>query len=191
MRFLKKVINVAPVICVASLVLSAGALGQSTDKSKGDSAKAAIQVKHLKLQTTCPVTGDPINKKLYVDYKTKRIYVCCSSCLDAVKKEPEKYIKKLENMGQGVETIGEKPKKDGKDVKADTSMKGMDMNGMKMTVDTTAKTAQAGYWTCPMHPEVHQSTAGQCPICGMNLVFKKNDKDETKMQGMDHGKMKM
>lgn len=27
-----------------------------------------------------------------------------------------------------------------------------------------------GYWTCPMHPQVHEHAKGQCPICGMNLV---------------------
>lgn len=26
------------------------------------------------------------------------------------------------------------------------------------------------YYTCPMHPSVHSTTPGQCPICGMNLV---------------------
>jgi len=26
------------------------------------------------------------------------------------------------------------------------------------------------YWTCPMHPDVHQRTAGSCPRCGMELV---------------------
>jgi len=26
------------------------------------------------------------------------------------------------------------------------------------------------YWTCPMHPTVHESRAGSCPICGMELI---------------------
>ncbi len=26
------------------------------------------------------------------------------------------------------------------------------------------------YWTCAMHPSVHQSGPGQCPICGMTLL---------------------
>ncbi|MBX7149549.1 hypothetical protein K1X76_10765 [bacterium] len=28
----------------------------------------------------------------------------------------------------------------------------------------------SGYWTCPMHPQVHQHEKGKCPICGMDLV---------------------
>jgi YHS domain-containing protein len=152
-------------------------------------AKTGAHAAKLQPQTTCPITGDPIDKKLYVDYKGKRIYVCCSSCLATLKKDPEKYIKKLEKKGQGVEAISDDSKMEGKDVKADTSMKGMDMKGMKMAGDTASKVKEAGYWTCPMHPEIHQSAPGQCPICGMNLVFKKNAKDTTSMKGKDHGKM--
>jgi YHS domain-containing protein len=75
-------------------------MASDTSKMAPDTGK-----KMLSPQTTCPVTGDPINKKLYVDYKGKRIYVCCESCIGRVKKNPEKYIKKLEAMGQSVETI--------------------------------------------------------------------------------------
>lgn len=28
-------------------------------------------------------------------------------------------------------------------------------------------------YTCPMHPEVQQSTSGKCPKCGMALELKK------------------
>jgi hypothetical protein len=27
-----------------------------------------------------------------------------------------------------------------------------------------------GYYTCPMHPQVHEHKPGKCPICGMELV---------------------
>lgn len=30
--------------------------------------------------------------------------------------------------------------------------------------------ADAGSWTCPMHPEIVQDEPGSCPICGMDLV---------------------
>jgi hypothetical protein len=29
-------------------------------------------------------------------------------------------------------------------------------------------------YSCPMHPEVTQSTAGNCPKCGMQLIDKKD-----------------
>ncbi len=33
-------------------------------------------------------------------------------------------------------------------------------------------TERAVQYTCPMHPEVVQSTPGKCPKCGMDLVEK-------------------
>lgn len=50
-------------------------------------------------QTKCPVMGGDINKSLYVDADGKRIYVCCGGCIDAVKKNPQKFIKELEAKG--------------------------------------------------------------------------------------------
>jgi YHS domain-containing protein len=34
-----------------------------------------------------------------VDVKGKRIYVCCETCVAAVKKDPDKYIAKLQQEG--------------------------------------------------------------------------------------------
>lgn len=150
-----------------------------TTSVKADHKGKAVSHK-LKPQTTCPVMGGDINKNFYVDYKGKRIYVCCEGCLGELKKNPEKYIKKLESMGQGVETIGENTTRTSTEAKEDASMKGMDMKGMKMTGEPASKAAQAGYWTCPMHPEIHQAKAGQCPKCGMNLEYKETAKEGQK-----------
>jgi len=166
--------NVVPAAVVVAMLAATGSMGQSENGMKGDTAKTTAPVKQLKPQTTCPVTGDPIDKKLYVDYKGKRIYVCCASCIAKVKKNPEKYIKKLEGMGQGVETIGENSVKESSNTKPDSSA-----------------AVEAGYWTCPMHPEIHQAGPGQCPICGMNLIYKKVEKNSKETKSMDNGKMKM
>ncbi len=37
--------------------------------------------------------------------------------------------------------------------------------------------AEAELWTCPMHPDVLEPQAGQCPICGMDLVPAKAEAD--------------
>ncbi len=34
----------------------------------------------------------------------------------------------------------------------------------------TADSGKVAYYTCPMHPSVHQPSPGQCPICGMTLT---------------------
>ena len=52
-----------------------------------------------KPQTVCPVRGDKIDKSTYVDYQGKRIYFCCEGCDKDFKKDPEKYLKKLQDEG--------------------------------------------------------------------------------------------
>ena len=37
---------------------------------------------------------------------------------------------------------------------------------------------QSKVYTCPMHPQIIQDHAGQCPICGMDLVLKSQSGDE-------------
>ncbi len=43
----------------------------------------------------CPVMGEPIDPKIYGRYKGQRVYLCCSECVDAFKKDPEKYAKAI------------------------------------------------------------------------------------------------
>lgn len=37
--------------------------------------------------------------------------------------------------------------------------------------DTAAASAQDGYWTCAMHPQVRSDKPGRCPVCGMDLIY--------------------
>ncbi len=50
----------------------------------------------------CPVTGDKIDEKNKVTYEYKgKIYnFCCPGCPEEFKKDPEKYIKKIEEEKQ-------------------------------------------------------------------------------------------
>jgi len=50
-------------------------------------------------QIVCPVLGGKIDKKVYVDYQGKRIYFCCQGCEAEFKKDPEKYMKKMQDQG--------------------------------------------------------------------------------------------
>lgn len=61
--------------------------------------KAEAKVVEKKAQVNCPIMGTPINKKIYVDYKGKRIYFCCPVCPAEFKKNPDAIIKKMEAEG--------------------------------------------------------------------------------------------
>jgi YHS domain-containing protein len=43
--------------------------------------------------TTCPVTGEPVDKEVSAEINGRTAYFCCASCRDAVKKNPELYLK--------------------------------------------------------------------------------------------------
>jgi len=49
-------------------------------------------------QKTCPVTGDPIDPKVYLDHNGRRIYFCCSACVTTFKKDPDKYLKIVDDQ---------------------------------------------------------------------------------------------
>ncbi len=64
-----------------------------------------------KAQTVCPVMdGNKIDKKIFVDVKGKRIYLCCPGCIDKVKADPDKFIKILEDQGIEIENAPEAKK---------------------------------------------------------------------------------
>lgn len=52
-----------------------------------------------KYQTECPVMGGKIDKSIYEDHEGKRVYFCCESCREEFKKDPDKYINKMEEAG--------------------------------------------------------------------------------------------
>ena len=56
-----------------------------------------------KAQETCPVMGGKISRKVFVDYKGKRVYFCCPGCIGKFQQDPEKYIKDLESKGVQLE----------------------------------------------------------------------------------------
>jgi YHS domain-containing protein len=46
-------------------------------------------------QTTCPIMDAPIKKNIFVEYKGKKVYFCCSGCEDKFNADPEKYLARL------------------------------------------------------------------------------------------------
>ena len=85
-------------------LLTAMILGLATFNGYAEDKKP---VKAKKAQTHCPVMNGEINKEKFVDVKGKRIYVCCPPCIAKIKKNPDKYIKILEDKGV---TLEEAPK---------------------------------------------------------------------------------
>ena len=57
----------------------------------------------VKAQTVCPIMGEAVNPKVFVDYQGQRIYFCCTHCPAIFMKDPEKYVKMLKEKGMTLE----------------------------------------------------------------------------------------
>lgn len=62
-----------------------------------ENGEAALEILHERheyaesLQTMCPVMNAPINKDMFVEYKGRRIYVCCPPCIQTIQTDPARY----------------------------------------------------------------------------------------------------
>ncbi|MHC4599368.1 MAG: YHS domain-containing protein [Planctomycetota bacterium] len=112
MRFI--LLTLVMIVAGAGLVVLPGCSSKTGDASsdaakdepkghEGSDAKKAeggTEGKNLKPQERCPVMGNPINKEVYVDHEGKRIYFCCPGCDAKFKQDPEKWLKRLAEMGE-------------------------------------------------------------------------------------------
>lgn len=163
------------VLSSALLMASWGQKAGASTPAKIDSSKVVtvaakpMDKSTLKPQTTCPVMGEAIDKKMFVDYDGKRIYVCCSGCIAEVKKEPQKYIDKLKSRGESVESIVPSSSGGQQKIAVKDSAK---ITSSTKNESVSPKAVTESYYTCSMHPEVHEAAPGKCPKCGMTLEKK-------------------
>ncbi len=61
---------------------------------------ATVAMAADKPQTKCPIQGEEINKKVFVDAKGYRIYACCKGCLGKIKADPDKAIATIRANGE-------------------------------------------------------------------------------------------
>lgn len=43
-------------------------------------------------QRTCPVTGEPIKRDVFIEHDGEKVYFCCSGCIPKFKASPAKYL---------------------------------------------------------------------------------------------------
>ncbi|MEE8576795.1 MAG: hypothetical protein V3T31_06030 [candidate division Zixibacteria bacterium] len=67
------------------------------DPDKFFKKAAAEGVLFENVQTACPVSGKELKEKaVFADFEGRRIYLCCEMCQAPFKKEPLKYLSKLD-----------------------------------------------------------------------------------------------
>lgn len=68
------------------------------DKYFEEAEKQGIVFQNI--QTTCPVTGDPIDKKFDTHYKGRRVYFSSADCVTKFNASPATYLKKLDSKSK-------------------------------------------------------------------------------------------
>ncbi len=97
------------VLFIGGMLLIPGTIEAKSVREAAKKIVKKIAVKKI-AQKKCPVMDRKINPKLYYKYKNQKIYVCCRGCIAAVKKNPEKYLKKVQKeiAAAGKKTSGTK-----------------------------------------------------------------------------------
>ena len=67
-------------------------------------AVAGKNASQAKPQSTCPVTGRPIDKRVSTTYGGQKVYFCCPKCIATFDKDPETCLAKLAGQSQIVES---------------------------------------------------------------------------------------
>ncbi len=94
-------------LLVLALLITAVVLGGCKKKEEPkaamiEGAKKTAEATAVSIeQTMCPIMdGNKIDKNVFVEYKGKKVYFCCSACKAKFEADPEKYISKLPQFKQ-------------------------------------------------------------------------------------------
>ncbi|MEI8078391.1 MAG: YHS domain-containing protein [bacterium] len=83
----------------------AAGTGATVEQIKPTGTDHAKGKKQWKPQTLCPVSGDPINKEVYTDYKRRRVYFCCQACVPKFEADPKTYLNQMRQDGVRCEPL--------------------------------------------------------------------------------------
>ncbi len=86
---MKKLIGLMALVLLAAVAVRAGE-GCCDKKAKAD----------CKPQMTCPISGEPVQKDIFVDVKGFRVYLCCEKCKAAVEADPDAALAKIKANGE-------------------------------------------------------------------------------------------
>jgi hypothetical protein len=75
-------------------------IGEERNESNAKPAPSPSSQAKVGGQTLCPVTGDKLGSMgtpISVSVKGRTIFVCCQGCIDEVKADPDKFLRKVDD----------------------------------------------------------------------------------------------
>ena len=95
MKIAHYVIGLMAMVVAVNIFIDGCGRQESGEAEKIVSEPAVTQAAGI-VQKTCPIMGGAINKNIYVDYNGRRVYFCCKMCVATFKKDPQKYVTKVD-----------------------------------------------------------------------------------------------
>lgn len=83
--------------------LPAAKKGKTCDKEKGTCALPKADKTADIEQTTCPVMGGKIDTDISIEHDGRTVYFCCKGCIEPFRKNPDKYLSKLDEQAKEAE----------------------------------------------------------------------------------------
>ena len=96
MRSLVRIVGVMMLVSLVGLLVAGCGEEEKTEVKTEVKPEVKREVETEIAQKTCPVMGGAINKAIYADHNGRRVYFCCAGCVDTFKKDPAKYLKKVD-----------------------------------------------------------------------------------------------
>jgi YHS domain-containing protein len=78
-----------PIIALAAAALAAPVVFAAKDEEPAKPTCPALEAR-------CPVSGDKINPKVFVEDKTGKVFFCCPKCVGKYEADPAKYAKQVQ-----------------------------------------------------------------------------------------------
>jgi len=90
-------------VLLVAAVIAAGCQkpGEPEAPMPGMPMSSGAATEEAPAQKLCPVTGEPIDPNISVEYEGRRIYFCCANCPETFKQDPLKYIRKVDEELSG------------------------------------------------------------------------------------------
>ena len=117
----------------------------------------------LERDPVCGMQVDPARVRAKVDHGGRTYFFCCSGCAGKFEATPEQYLKPRDPASHAP-----RPVLTVISPSVAPAPRPADAPAAAIT-EHVIPSAAVGDYTCPMDPDVHQSSPGACPKCGMAL----------------------
>ncbi|MDX6445310.1 MAG: P-type Cu+ transporter [Blastocatellia bacterium] len=133
-----------------------------------------VHTDNVAIDPVCGMTVDPKTAAGSFEYEGTQYFFCSHQCLEAFRKDPQRFINRSAEQAKPVLIQPIKTKQGEYTCPMHPEVREPNHTscpkcGMGLEPVSVSAAATKIEYTCPMHPEIVRDRPGNCPICGMAL----------------------